>query len=282
MKNKELSIIITAYKKAELLELCIDSIKKNIGNEIDYEIIVADSETEESTSDLMKDKFADVIFLSNKENQGFGRLVNQGIEESQGEYLFVINHDIIIKGSAIQDLLTFIKNNKSVGLVAPRLINFDGRIQPSAFRFYSWKTIVYRRTFLGKLPFAKKYLDKFLFKKEIAKGGTVEVDWVMGSAMMTSRLAIEAVGTFDENFFMYFEDVDWCRRFWENNYKVVYNPAVTVAHYHGKASGNKNAVQAVLLNRYTRIHIKSAIVYFRKYFWKKNPHKDMKQISEKI
>jgi GT2 family glycosyltransferase len=273
MKNKELSIIITAYKKAELLELCINSIKKNIGNVVDYEIIVADSETEEKTSDLMKNKFPEVIFLSNKTNQGFGRLVNQGIRKSQGVYLFVINHDIIIKGSAIQDLLTFIKNNKSVGLVAPRLINFDGRVQPSAFRFYSWRTVIYRRTFLGKLPSAKKYLDKFLFKKELARGGIIEVDWVMGSAMMTSRSAIEKVGTFDEDFFMYFEDVDWCRRFWENDYKVIYNPAITVAHYHGRASGNKNAIQAVLLNKYTRIHIKSAVVYFRKYFWKKNPRK---------
>jgi GT2 family glycosyltransferase len=271
MENKELSIIITAYKKAELLELCINSIKENIGNEVDYEIIVADSETEESTSDLMNGKFPRVNFLANKKNQGFGRLVNQGLEKACGEYLLVINHDIIIKGLAIQKLLAFIKKNKTVGLVAPRLINFDGRIQPSAFRFYSWKTILYRRTFLGKLPSAKKYLDKFLFKKEMDKGGVVEVDWVMGSAMMVSRQAVETVGKFDENFFMYFEDVDWCRRFWENNYKVIYNPAVTVAHYHGKASGNKGAVQAVLLNKYTRIHIKSAIVYFWKYFWRKNP-----------
>lgn len=275
MENKELSIIITAYKKAELLELCINSIKKNIGNKIDYEIIVVDSETEEDISDLMIDKFPKITFLKNKKNQGFGKLVNQGLKRARGEYLFIINHDIIIKGSAIQELLTFIKKNKTVGLVAPRLINFDGRIQPSAFRFYSWKTILYRRTFLGKLPFAKKYLDEFLFKKEMDKREVVDVDWVMGSAMMVSRRAVEIVGKFDESFFLYFEDVDWCRRFWENNYRVVYNPAVTVAHYHGKASGNKGAVRAVLLNKYTRIHIKSAIVYFWKYLWKKNPHKDM-------
>jgi GT2 family glycosyltransferase len=272
MKNKELSIIITSYKKAELLALCINSIKKNISKEIDYEIIVADSETEESTSDLMRDKFPKITFLGNKKNQGFGRLVNQGVKNSSGEYLFVINHDIIIKGSAIQRLLEFIKNNKTIGLVSPKLINFDGRTQPSAFKFYSWKTIIYRRTFLGKFAFAKKYLDKFLLKEEMASGEIVDVDWVMGSAMMMSKQAVDTVGSMDKNFFMYFEDVDWCRRFWENSYRVVYNPTVTVAHYHGKASGNKGVIQAVLLNKYTRIHIKSAIVYFWKYCWKKNPH----------
>lgn len=272
MTNKELSIIITSYKKPELLELCISSIVKNIEQSIEYEIIVADSETEEGTADLMKNKFPKVIFLANKKNQGFGRLVNQGINKSKGEFLFIINHDIIIKGRAIQLLLEFIKTNKTIGLVAPKLINFDGRVQLSAFRFYSLKTIIYRRTFFGKFVFAKKYLDKFLLRDKISEKKIIEVDWVMGSAMMVSRVAMKKVGKFDENFFMYFEDVDWCRRFWENKYKVVYNPTITVAHYHGKASGNDNVVQAILLNKYTRIHIRSALIYFWKYFGRKNPH----------
>jgi len=272
MKNVELSIIITSYKKPELLELCINSIRKNIENEIDYEIIVGDSETEEGTLDLMNDKFPEIIFLANKKNVGFGKLVNQGIEKSKGRYLFIINHDIIIKGGAIQELLAFIKKNNTVGIVAPKLINFDGRIQFSAFQFYSLKTIIYRRTFLGNFSFAKKYLNKFLLKDEVASGKIIDVDWVMGSAMMMSRDAVNKVGGIDSRFFMYFEDVDWCRRFWENGYRIVYNPNVTVAHYHGKASGNQGAVQAILLNKYTRIHIKSALVYFWKYRWRKNPH----------
>ena len=272
MHKKELSIIITAYKKAELLELCIDSIQKNIGQEIDYEIIVVDSQTEESTVDLMRDKFSGLKFFDNKENQGFGRLVNQGLKYATGKYLFIINHDIIIKGSAVQDLLNFIKKSKNVGIVGPKLINFDGRTQPSAFKFYSWKTIVYRRTFFGRFAFAKKYLDKFLLKNELKENKILDVDWLMGSAMMTSKDAVDKVGGIDVRFFMYFEDVDWCRRFWEAGYRVVYNPNITVAHYHGRASGNKGVMQAILLNKYTRIHIKSAVMYFWKYRWKKNPH----------
>ncbi len=272
MSNKTLSIIITVYGKTELLKLCIDSIQRNISNNLDYEIIVASSATEESAYDLMRETFPNITFIPNKENKGFGFVANQGIEKSTGEYLFLINHDIIIKGPAIQKLLEFIKNDKTVGVVSPKLINFDGKTQPSAFKFYSWRTIIYRRTFLGKFSFAKKYLNKFLLQEKLASGKVIDVDWVMGSAIMTSREAVDKVGKFDKNFFMYFEDVDWCRRFWENNYRVVYNPAVTVAHYHGKASGNKGVIQAILLNKYTRIHIKSAIIYFWKYLWKKNPH----------
>jgi GT2 family glycosyltransferase len=273
MRERELSILITAYKKPELLELCIKSIKENISDEVDYEIIVADSATEESTIDLMKNKFPKITFLPNKKNCGFGSLVNQASKVSKGEYLFIINHDIIIKSNAIQHLLTFIRENKEVGLVGPKLINFDGSIQSSAFRFYDWKTVIYRRTFLGKFSFAKEHLNKFLMKDEIEDGKIIEVDWVMGSAMMVSRKALDTVGGFDSRFFLYFEDVDWCRRFWEKGYKVIYNPTVTVAHYHGKASGNKNALKAVVLNQYTRLHIKSAIKFFLKYLGKPNPHK---------
>jgi GT2 family glycosyltransferase len=95
----------------------------------------------------------------------------------------------------------------------------------------------------------------------------------MGSAMMTSRKAVEKVGLMDDNFYMYFEDVDWCRRFWENGYKVVYYPLARMFHYHGKGSASQSALKAVFLNRLTREHIKSAVKYFWKYFGKPNPHK---------
>lgn len=272
MSKKELSIIITVYGKTDLLELCIRSIQEKIGNEIDYEIIVSSSATEESAYDLMREQFPRMTFLPHKENKGFGFVANQGIKNAKGKYLFIINHDIIIKDRAIQKLLVYIKNNKNVGLVGPRLINFDGSIQNSAFKFYNWKTILYRRTFLGRFTFAKKQLNKFLLKDKIKKERLLEVDWIMGSAIMTSAKAVQKVGLFDLNFFMYFEDVDWCWRFWQAGYKVIYNPTVKVAHYHGKASSNKNVLQALLSNKYTRIHIGSALKFFKKHFREKIPH----------
>jgi GT2 family glycosyltransferase len=270
--KKELSIVITAYGKTDLLELCIESIQEKIRDEINYEIIVSSSATEESAYDLMREKFSQIVFLPNKENKGFGFVANEGIKKSKGKYLFIINHDIIIKDRAIQKLLAYIKNNRDVGLVGPRLINFDGSIQNSAFRFYSWKTILYRRTFLGRFVFAKKALNKFLLKDKIKKDKIIEVDWIMGSAMMTSAEIVKKVGKFDLNFFMYFEDVDWCWRFWKLGYKVVYNPTIKVAHYHGKASSNKNVLQALWSNKYTRIHIGSALKFFKKHFGEKVPH----------
>ncbi len=272
----ELSIIIASYKQPELLKLCIGSIQKNTKG-VEYEIISVDGETEEATYDVMRENFPEINFIPNHYNVGFAKLVNQGLDVARGEHYLIINADIIIKNDAISKLLEYIKEKPEVGIVGPKLINFDNSIQESCFRFYSPLTVVYRRTFLGKLSFAKKHLERFVSKNN----KTAEADWLMGSAMMTSKGAVKNVGPMDEKYFMYFEDVDWCWRFWENDYKVMYHPKVSVFHYHGKASASKSAVKSVLFNKYTRIHIRSAIKFFLKNFGKKNPHDKFKNKHNK-
>lgn len=269
----EISILITSYKNPALLKLCINSIKKNINEKVSYEIVVADSDTQEETYDLMREHFSGVIFLPNKKNVGFGKLVNPMIKVAKGRFLFILNADIIIKDNAINSLIEFLKKNKDVGIVAPKLINFDGSVQQSCFGFYSPLTVLYRRTFLGKFSFAKKHLERFLFTEEQRSSKLIEADWVMGSAMMTSAEAVDKVGLFDDKkFFLYFEDVDWCWRFWKMGYKVVYIPWIKVFHYHGKASESKNVIKSLFFNKYARMHISSGIKFFLKHFWERNPH----------
>ncbi|MBT3356134.1 glycosyltransferase family 2 protein [bacterium] len=274
--NPKLSIIITSYQNPELLRLCLESIKKN-AKDLEYETIVADSSTGEQTYDLFKEDFKETLFIPNQKNKGFGGLVNQGLKKAKGDFLFIINADIIIKDNAIKKLLEFIEKDDTVGIVAPKLINFDNSVQQSCFRLYSLLTIIYRRTFLGRMSFAKKHLANFLMKKEQKLGNIFDADWVMGSAMMTRRKAVDKIGPYDKRYFMYFEDVDWCRRFWESGYRVVYNPKVKVFHYHGRASASRNAFSSVLFNKYTRAHISSSIKYFIKFAGKKNPHIEFNQ-----
>jgi len=95
--------------------------------------------------------------------------------------------------------------------------------------------------------------------------------------MMMPRSAIKKVGLMDSNFFMYMEDVDWCRRFWENRLKVVYVPNSVMLHYHGKGSGKKGLFYSVFFNKLTWIHIASAMKYFKKYLGKTNPRKNLKR-----
>lgn len=267
----ELSIIITSYKNPELLKVCIDSIKKQLDLPVSkYEIIVSDSATEEATELMMQEFFPELIFIPSQKNIGFGGTVNAGLKIAKGAYILILNGDIVVKKNAIEKLLDYIKNNPSVGMVVPQLLNFNETHQLSTFRFYTPLTILYRRTFLGKMPFAKKHLDNFLMK-DFDYQKTKKVDWIMGSSLMVRKEAVAKVGPMDMRFKLYFEDTDWCRRFWENGYGVIYFPEAKMYHYHGRGSAGKSILATLLSNRLAWIHIASAIKYFHKYAGKELP-----------
>lgn len=269
MSVPELSIIVTCYKHPEMLRLCLRSIRETV-KQISYEVIVADTETEMDMVDMMAREFSEIPFISFKANVGFQRLVLAGIERSQGAFMLILNHDIVATEGAIEKLLTYLKEHSEVGVVGPKLLNFNGTPQDSCFRFYRPMTIFYRRTWLGKTARAKRHLNWFLMR-ECDRTKPLEAGWVMGSVLMVSRAAYEKVGPMDQRYFMYMEDVDWCRRFWEAGYKVMYYPLVSFYHYHGKGSARGGFMGLWLFNRLTWHHIASAYKYFRKYAGKPLP-----------
>lgn len=264
----ELSIIVTSYKNPGLLRECLKSIEKTYDG--DYEIIVADSETEDETEMMMQEFFPHIHFVSSVENIGFGELVRKGYVATKGEYVLILNSDMIMRKGAIEKLLLFLKSRPDVGLVGPKLLGFNGKWQRSCFRFYKPLTIIYRRTILGKLPSGRKHIDEFTMADFDGKS-VREVDWIQGSAMMARRSSIEKVGLMDPRFRMYFEDVDWCRRFWENGLKVVYFPQSEMYHYHGRGSAGRSIILTLILNRLAWQHIFSAVKYFIKYSGKALP-----------
>lgn len=265
----ELSIIVANYRNPQMLKVCLDSIIKQV-TDVSYEIIVADSATQEDTEMLMREEFPKIPFFPFKENVGFQAMVKKGIENSSGQYLLILNGDIIVTEDSVQKMLAFLKKDTSIGMIGPKLLNFNGTLQISCFRFYKPWTIVYRRTPLGRLPFAKKHLDWFLMN-DYDHINAREVDWLMGSSLMVSRKALDKVGLMDPQYFMYMEDVDWCRRFWENGFKVFYYPEVSMHHYHGKGSAKGGVIRSLLFNKYTWIHISSALKYFKKFQGKTLP-----------
>jgi len=265
----KLSVIVNHYRTPEILKICLESIEKNlIEAKFDWELIVTDSATIEKTSEMMEDYFQGAVFIPSEENIGFGKSINIAIRKAKGDYLFIINADMIIdEKNAIEKLLEYIEANKDVGMVGPKLLNVNNTIQQSCFRFYTPITVMCRRTFLGRTSLGKKVLDEFLMKDVFLKGEITEsmpVDWLMGSAMMVRKSDLDKVGVFDERFFMYFEDVDWSRRFWENGLRVIYFPKVQMYHYHFQSSKKKSFFDSIF-NTYARIHVNSAIKYFTKY-----------------
>lgn len=261
-----LSIIILSFKNPGLLRLCLNSLAKELPRNLDYEIIIVDNASTYETRSVVRDefynKFRKIKLVPIKENAGYTRGVNEGIKRAEGEYIFYINHDIVLTRGVIGELLNYFKSHPDIGLIGPELLNFNGTHQNSCFRFYAPVTILYRRA--PYLPFASKKLNYFtMSNKDMEK--TMEVDWLSGAVFMSSRIAINKVGLLDENLFHYFSDVDWCRRFWENGYKVVYCPISKIYHYHGQGSRGRFGVFDIFLNKETRWHIIDAIKYFRKH-----------------
>jgi len=256
-----LSIIINHYKSPEVLKLCLHYLKKNAPE--DAEIIVTDSETTERTQDMMRYEYPAIIFLQEKNNVGFAKSVNRGVALARGNFFLIINADVMVtEKNAISKMLAYMQDHEGIGILGPKLLSINGEHQPSCFRFYSPRTIFARRTPFGKTPWGKKELARFLPQPS---AGPTPADWLMGSAFLVRKRAYQDVGPMNEEYFMYMEDVDWCRTFWERGWEVIYYPETFFYHYHFQASKKRGAILDVLTNKYTRIHLLSAIKYFRKY-----------------
>ncbi len=256
------SIIITHYKTPDLLKLCLKSIQENTQN-LPKEIFVVDSAADEETEEFIKNDFPEISYISFKKDVGFAKLVNAGLSGARGNYVLILNADMILTKGCLNKMVDYLSTRPEVGLLGPQLLNFDSTIQKSCFRFYRPQTIIYRRTFLGKSKRGQKHLNGFLMS-DFDHQSVREVDWLMGTALLAKKEIIEKIGGMDERFFMYFEDVDWCRRFWKNNYKVIYYPEAKMYHYHGQNSKKTGGLTDLFLTKYTWIHLASAV----KYFWK--------------
>jgi len=269
VKIMDLSIIVNHYKTPEILKLCLGYLIKNVNDqELKSEIIVADSKTDQEVQQTIEELYPTVTFIPAKENIGFGRSVNIALKKAKGNYILIINADILVdKKENLIKMIEHLERHPEIGLMGPQLLNINGSHQNSCFRFYTPLIILLRRSFLGRFSFGKKRLDQFILKEKILenKENPIPVDWLMGSALLTKREALNKIGLLDERFFMYFEDVDWCRRFWKAGYRVIYFPKAKMYHYHIQASKKGRGIFDVFVSKYTRIHLTSAIKYFLKH-----------------
>ncbi len=258
-----LSIIIINFKNPPLLRLCLKSLNKALNPEFSKEIIVVDVASSIETRNIISD-FSAVRPLSFRENIGYTRGVNEGIRVSAGDTVLILNPDIIVLENSVEKMYKYLQQNPSVGIIGPKLLNFDGTYQNSFFRFPLPWTLIYRRTFLRNLFFGKKHLDYFTMR-DTDHSKAHKADWLMGSAIMINRKAINRVGLMDENLFLYMSDIDWPMRFWENGYTVVYYPESEMYHYHRRDSRGRLGILDFLFKKESRWHLIDAIKYFKKH-----------------
>ena len=264
----DLSIVILVYKQKGLLRQCLKGISL-LNLNFTYEIIVVDNDLTDSCSQMIKKDFPEVKFIQSDKNLGYAGGNNLGLKKAQGKYIMILNPDIAILTNEFEKMMQFMNQHPQVGILGPKLINADGSQQYSCYRFPTFLMPFYRRTFLGKLPWFRQKVEKYLMM-DWDHQNNQEVDWLLGGCLMVRKTALDKVGLLDERFFLYFEDVDWCRRFWEKGYQVIYFAESEVVHYHQRSSADTSWLLG-LFKKVTREHIKSWLKYFAKYAGAKRP-----------
>ena len=265
----KLSIIILNYKTLGLVKQLLKNLRVKPFS-ISHEIIVVDNNSSDDTPRVIKELFPYVRVIELRKNIGFAGGNNVAIREAKGEYILILNSDVAATRDAIENLCAFMDSHGSVGIVGPKLINPDGSTQMSSLRWPKFFTPFCRRTFFGKLSIGKKELSRYLMLDFDHKSNAY-VPWLLGACLMVRSNCIKTVGLMDERFFLYLDDTDWCRRFWENGFSVMYLPAVELVHYHERLSASESWFRA-LWNRTSYIHIMSFIKYFLKYQRKPLPN----------
>lgn len=271
----KLSIIIVSYNTVGLTRACVESLlQQNLPAKT--EIIVIDNASHDDTVLLLRSDFPEVSVLANSTNVGLAAAVNRGLRESRGDYCLILNPDVVALEGAIGQLIDYMDEHSDVGVAGGKLLSPNGKLQYSCYRFYRMMTIFYRRTWLGQTSWGRAANHSFLMK-DFDHARVREVDWLMGACLMVRMRALQAVGGMDERFFLYFEDVDWCRRFWQAGWRVTYVPRALFSHYHQRSSEQSSAL-GLLTNSAVRHHVTSAVKYFWKYRGQRLPRIDAPEV----
>jgi GT2 family glycosyltransferase len=259
----DISIIIVNYKSDALVRECIKSFKLARTHR-SYEIIVVDNGGDGTCGSVVKQRFGDVHYFPLKKNLGLSAANNLGARNAQGTYLFFANPDITVHDGTLDTLYAFMEAHEDVGVCGPQLLNPDGSIQQSYYKFYSLCTPAFRRLWIGNLPFAQRHLNEFLMRSaDLSR--PFDTDFIIGACLFVRVKALERVGLMDEHFFLYFEDTDWCKRFWDAGWRVSYVPQAKVFHIHMRDSARRMGIFS-LFHPLTRVHVMSGIKYFIKHW----------------
>lgn len=257
-----LSLVILNYKTKGLLRQCLQGIM-DANLPVDHEVIVVDNASHDGSTEMVREQFPQVRYISHDRNVGFGAGMNIGLRAAAGDYLLILNPDVAVFSAAVVRLLEYIRRHPKVGIAAPKLINPDGTTQWSCYQFPDWFIPILRRTPLGRLPWARRRLRAYLMS-DWAHDANRPVGWALGACLLIRRDAMREIGLFDERFFLYFEDVDLCRRAWQAGWEVHYVAEADMVHYHQRMSAGFSGL-SVLFAYPTRIHIRSGLKYFAKY-----------------
>ena len=253
----DLSIIIVNYHHSHILGDCLESVYRTI-EKIQFEIILVDNSSTDGGLESILKNYPVIRFIKNSENAGFARANNQGAKIASGDFLLFINPDTIVIEDAIESMLDYIRSDSSIGILGPKVLNSDQTVQYSCRKFPTiWSGLFNRYSLTTRLFPNNRYSRDYLML-DYDHNSTRSVDWVSGCCMMMSKSTFKKANGFDENYFLFIEDVDLCQVIKKKGLRVVYFPNAKI--FHKISSSNTRSTSRVIIKRH-----QGMIYYNQKY-----------------
>lgn len=243
MCGKKLSIIIVNYNGQRYLHKCINSIYKSCKS-IDYEIVIVDNNSQDNSVDFIKSEYPDTTLIESDKNLGFAKGNNLGVKKSKGEYILLLNNDTILLND-LEESINILEKDKEIGVLGIKMLDKDLKYNKSCGKF---------PTLISLLFFSKLFLDKKGFSDGVFSESFIDVDWIQGSFLLTRKSLYEKVWGLDDSYFMYVEDVDFCKKIQKLGKRRVYYTNQSYIHFGGFNSSRKK----LLVDGY--------ILYVKKHF----------------
>lgn len=240
----DLSVSVVSYRTPALLRQCLGALERE-RSATDLDVTVVDNASGDGSPEMVASEFPWVRLIRNQRNLGFGAAHNQALRIADGRYLLVLNSDATPAPGALRMLLNYLDAHPRVAVAGPRLRYPDGRVQPSRRRFPTVATLLLESTQLQRFSPDNPVLRRY-YVADRSDDEPQDVDWLVGACLCVRASAAAEVGFFDERFFMYSEELDWCRRFGAAGWRVAYVPQAEVVHVEGASARLDLAARATL------------------------------------
>ena len=246
--GKKVSIVIVSYNVCQLLDECLQSVKRAIEG-IEGEIFVVDNCSSDGTVETLRPRHPDVCFIANKENVGFARANNQAIRQSDSEYVLLLNPDTVVYEPTIKGTLDFMDAHPEAGGAGVRMLTTEGQPAPESRRAIPTPWV----SMLKMLGFTRRY-----YMSHLPWDKPSQIEVISGAYCMLRRKALQQVGLLDEDFFMYGEDIDLSYRLLKGGWQNWYLP-YDIIHYKGESTVKSSY-------RYVHVFYQAMLIFFRKHY----------------
>jgi GT2 family glycosyltransferase len=257
MAQPDLSVCIVNWNTRQDLKEALRSVLES-DPELGIEVIVLDNASRDGSAEMVRQSFPQVMLIESPENVGFARGYNRAAAAASGRHLLILNPDTVVRPGSLGRLVAFMDSHPEAAAAGPRLLNSDGSLQFSCRRFPRAMVGVLRNTIIGRLAPRNRFTRDYLMQ-DWDHRSVRHVDWVSGAAICIRREAWDQLGGFDEGYYMYSEDMDWCLRAEQAGWRVYYAPDAVIVHRIGRSSDQRPLAMVIQFHR-------SAVRFYRKHY----------------